>query len=251
VRWTAPWGDAACSNVGVGAVSPDRVALNVGTSAALRALVPEPPDVLPHGLFAFRLFERTLLGGQLAEGGGVLDWLARTVRHSRKRLDAEASGLRSVDHRLTVLPYLAGQRGLEYRDGATGAIAGLSLATDAAAIYRALAESVAIGIARVDARLSAALGAEPEVVAGGGGVAQSAFLAQVIADAIGRPLTLTRATEATSRGAALLALRGEAALEQGAPPLASVRVIEPDGEATERSRVQRERQEALAGRLLD
>jgi gluconokinase len=250
VRWIAPWGDAACSNVGVGAVSPKQAALNVGTSAALRALVPAPPDVLPRGLFAFRLFERTLVGGQLAEGGGVLDWMVRTVRRSRASLDADAARPEAANQGLTVLPYLAGERGLEYRDDATGAFAGLSLATDAPAMYRALAESVAIGIARVDERLSLALGAEPSVLAGGAGVAKSSFLAQTLADAVGRPITLARASEATSRGAALLALHGEAAISGDAAAVEAVRVVEPDLAATERLRAQRVRQDALAERLF-
>lgn len=53
-RWPAlariPWhparGDGACSNVGSDCWGPERVALNVGTSAALRVVLPEPTG--PH-----------------------------------------------------------------------------------------------------------------------------------------------------------------------------------------------------------
>jgi gluconokinase len=251
VRWLTPWGDASTSNVGLGAVTPDRAALNVGTSAALRAIVECQPQSLPAGLFAFRLYDRAIVGGQLSEGGGVLDWVARVVRRSRRRLDAEAAVVPVGSNGVAVLPWLAGQRGIEYRDDASGVVAGLSLASDAATVYRAAAEAIAFGLAAVDEQLTAALGAPPRLVGGGGALSGGTFLAQLIADVIGRPVEVTRPFEATSRGAALLAFHRRAALDRTDLAPHFDRVFEPDPAALGRYADGRARQRNLAGRLFD
>src|SRR5918994_1126530 len=43
-RWFHALGDGASANVGSGAIGPSRIALTVGTSAALRMILPRPPD---------------------------------------------------------------------------------------------------------------------------------------------------------------------------------------------------------------
>jgi gluconokinase len=82
MRWPAlrgvPWfpavGDGAASNVGSGCVDPARVALNLGTSAALRIVTATAPAP-PRGLWRYRLdARRSLLGGATSEGGNVHAW---------------------------------------------------------------------------------------------------------------------------------------------------------------------------------
>jgi gluconokinase len=84
-----PLGDGACANLGsdcglvsrsggqgglsVGADSPlpRRVTVTVGTSAAVRVVLPAPPERVPLGLWCYRIDEaRVLLGGALTDGGG-------------------------------------------------------------------------------------------------------------------------------------------------------------------------------------
>ena len=43
-RWFPALGDGACANVGSGATGPSRIALTVGTSAAVRMILPRGPD---------------------------------------------------------------------------------------------------------------------------------------------------------------------------------------------------------------
>ena len=65
-RWpalaTCPWfwgiGDGACANVGSGGVGPNRIAMTVGTSGALRMVAPQPPGApasAPESLWTYRL----------------------------------------------------------------------------------------------------------------------------------------------------------------------------------------------------
>lgn len=72
-------GRRACSNVGSDCVRPDRIALNVGTSAALRLVTPSVPFT-PKGLWRYRVDAgRSLVGGATSEGGNVLAWCRRTL----------------------------------------------------------------------------------------------------------------------------------------------------------------------------
>lgn len=251
VSWFAAWGDGACGNVGLSAAGPGKAALMVGTSGAMRAVIPDPAARVPAGLFAFRLGAGTLMGGQLSEGGGLLAWASRLLRRSRASLERAAAEIEPDGHGLTVLPYLLGERGLGYHDGARAALTGMSPNTDAAAIYRALLESIAYGFAAVDERLSEALPLAPQIVASGGALTRSPLFAQVIADAIGREIAVAPALEASRRGAALLALRGSGLLDDlDAIPALPMRVVGCDLDRSARYRAARARQQALYASVL-
>ena len=251
VPWFAAWGDGACGNVGLAADGPGKAALMVGTSGAMRAVIADPAATVPPGLFAFRLGAGTLMGGQLSEGGGLLAWAGQLLRRSRASLERAAAELGPDEHGLTVLPYLLGERGLGYHDGARGALTGLSLRTDAAAIYRALLESIAFSFAAVDERLSAALPVAPQIVASGGALTRSPLLAQVIADCVGRDIAIAPALEASRRGAALLAIRGSGLLDDGeAIPALRMRLVGHDPDRAAGYRMARGRQRALYASVL-
>jgi len=251
VPWFAAWGDGACGNVGLAADGPGKAALMVGTSGAMRAVLPDPAADVPPGLFAFRLGGGTLMGGQLSEGGGLLAWAGHLLRRSRASLERGAAELGPDAHGLTALPYLLGERGLGYHDGARAVLTGMGPGTDADAIYRALLESIAFSFAAVDERLSSALPAAPQIVASGGALTRSPLLAQVIADCVGRDIAIAPALEASRRGAALLALRGSGLLDDGeAIPALRMRVVDHDPDRSARYRLARTRQEALYASVL-
>lgn len=73
VPWLPALGDGACSNVGAGCATRERLALNVGTSGALRALwEADPPqaDAVPPGLWRYRLDRRrVVVGGAVNDRG--------------------------------------------------------------------------------------------------------------------------------------------------------------------------------------
>lgn len=249
--WFAAWGDGACGNVGLGATGPGQAALMVGTSGALRAVVADPAPPIPAGLFAYRLGAGAVVGGQLSEGGGVLAWASRLLGRSPRSLERAAARVAPDGHGLTVLPYAFGERGLGYHDDARAWLTGLNPGTDAAAIYRAILESIAFGFAAVDERLSSVLGGPPAVIASGGALTSSPLLTRILADALGREIAIARAFEASRRGAALLALRGAGVLAnlEGIPGPRSRR-IPSDPERSTRYAAARVRQRALYEAVL-
>lgn len=249
--WFAAWGDGACGNVGLGATAPGQAALMVGTSGALRAVVADAAPPIPTGLFAYRLGPGAVVGGQLSEGGGTLAWVSRLLGRSPRSLERVAAMIGPDGHGLTVLPYAFGERSLGYHDDARAWLTGLNAGTDAAAVYRAVLESIAFGFAAVDERLSAVLGGPPAIIASGGALTSSPLLTQVLADALGRAIALAPALEASRRGAALLALRGSGVLTtlDGLPAPRSRR-IPSDPERSVRYAATRARQRALYEAVL-
>jgi gluconokinase len=214
-RWpplvAAPWfpavGDGAASNIGSDCADLTRIALNVGTSAALR-VVTETPVPPPRGLWRYRLDrQRPLVGGATSEGGNVYAWLGSILRLPEQgELEVALSGQEPDAHGLTMLPFLAGERSPGWRSERRGALSGLSLATSAIDIVRAGLEAVALRLAIVYDLLTPLVAADHTIVASGGALIRSRAWTQIMADVLGRPLALSGEEEATSRGGALLAL---------------------------------------------
>lgn len=215
-RWPAlarvPWipavGDGACSNVGAGCTGPDRIALMVCTSGAMRVCWPTDRVTVPPGLWCYRVDRRrVLLGGALSNGGSVYAWLRDTLRLGDAEAVERALAARPPDaHGLTVLPFLAGERSPGWVAAARAAIVGCSLATEPLDILQAALETVAYRFALIHALLAEACPGADEVIATGGALAASPAWTRIMADVLGVPLRPSTEPEASSRGAALLAL---------------------------------------------
>ena len=247
IPWFPAVGDGAAGNVGSDCVTPDRIALNVGTSAALR-LVPADAAPPPRGLWRYAVDRKTpLLGGATSEGGNVLAWCRGVLQLPDDAALEDALAGRTPDaHGLTVLPFLAGERAPGWRGDKRGVIAGLSLHTDALDIVHAALEAVALRLARVYALLAPHATAEHVIVASGGGVTRSRAWSRMIADALGHAIAWSHEPEATSRGAALLALEAlgaRPAPHPAAEPLGET--FRPDPARHARYRAALERQVAL------
>ena len=257
-RWPAlrgiPWfpavGDGACSNVGCGCTRNDRLALMVGTSGAMRVLWKADSVEIPDGPWCYRADEkRFVMGGALSDGGNLVAWLRETLRlpEETERLLA---GMKPDSHGLTFLPLLAGERGPGWADEANGTIAGLSMSTTPVEILRAAMEAVALRFALIAEIIEQASPGEKEVIATGGGLLGSQTWTGIMADALGRPVITSGIREASSRGAALLALErlGELEIEDAEAPLG--KVFDPDPERHEVYREALARQRRLYDAVL-
>lgn len=200
-------GDGACSNLGAGGVTPDKIVLMIGTSGALRVAVSgaTPPPV-PPGLWRYRADkDRYLIGGALSNGGNVWAWLEDTIRLPDTPRDATEAALDALPpdgHRLTVLPFLAGERAPLWRDKLTATISGLTQATTPLEIARAAMESVAYRFAAVRERLLS-VAPRAEIIGTGGGLLHSPAWARILADVLGEPIVLSAEGEGSSHGVAL------------------------------------------------
>jgi len=218
--WLPGIGDGALANVGSGCVADGSAAISLGTSGAVRACYRAKRGLAPNGLWEYRLDrEYVVVGGAVSNGGNAIEWASRVFRR----------GAHSVpDHGLTVLPLLSGERTPWWDDRATGAIAGLRLGTESADVMAAFVESVALRLAAATRTLLGTRTALDRLVASGGVFARRPELARVIADAVGTPVTLATDLEASTRGAAIVALTRIGALRSIEVPARTTRTYRPD-----------------------
>jgi len=224
--WFPAVGDGAASNVGSDCVDPTRIALNVGTSAAMR-VVTRDPAAPPSGLWRYRVDERrAVVGGATSEGGNVYAWCRETLRlGGDDEVEAALAALPPDGHGLTVLPHLAGERSPGWRGERRGAVSGLRLDTTGLEILKACLEAVALRLAMVYDLLAPCAVRDHTIVASGAALGRSRAWTQIVADALGHPVRWSSEPEATSRGAALLTLEALGVL----PDLAAAR--QPLGDA--------------------
>jgi len=215
-RWPAlqnlPWypavGDGACSNIGSGCVTADRIAIMVGTSGAMRVMSSTEMFTIPEGLWCYRSDRRRILmGGALSNGGNVYGWMRSSLQFGDDADVEQAIAAMSPDaHGLTVLPFWAGERSPGWHASARATITGMTLHTTPTDIMRASLEATAYCFASIYARLQTIHVEVKEMIASGAGLLQSPAWLQMMADVLGRPVVASAVTEASSRGAALLAL---------------------------------------------
>ncbi len=207
-------GDGACGNIGSGCSSPDRLAINLGTSGAIRAVWEEATapastnSTLPTGLWRYRVdSRRPILGAAFSDGGHVYAYLTHILQLPQgDELQQQLAAIAPGDHGLTFLPFLAGERSMGWNTDAHASLTGLNLDTQPVEILRCAMEAVALRFALAARSLHQLFPQADQIIASGGALSHSPVWTQMFCDALGQPLTLAAEAEASSRGAALLAM---------------------------------------------
>ena len=140
----------------------------------------------------------------MCDGGGLLDWLRANLnlpKNAESLIAKRPPGANGV----VVLPFFAGERSTGYDEGARGTILGLTMAHDSIDILHASMEAIAGRFAEILRQIESVTPVR-EIVASGGTLKNSPAFTRIIADTLGRELTLSEAPEASMRGAVLLAL---------------------------------------------
>lgn len=151
----------------------------------------------------------TLHAGPTQAGGASLDWACRLLGRTPGDLSALAATAAITPRSPLFLPHLEGERAPLWDAASRGAFAGLSSATDPAALAAAVMEGVAFS-ARLALEAVERSGARrvARLSLGGGGAASPVWNA-IRADALGRTLAPVAAPEPGASGA--LAMAGVAA----------------------------------------
>ncbi len=211
--------DQTAAALGIGIVSPGRLAINIGTSGVVTAQI-ETPVTDPQGIFhtfchAIPDTWQLLAGVQSA--GGSFQWYCDVVGTPETSAAREAGvdrfeavcraaeGAPPGAEGLVFLPYLTGERSPHNDPRARGCWLGLSRRHERRHLARAVVEGVCFALRDlVDVAVGLGCAAEEIRVAGGG--ARSAFWLRVLADVLGRPVRTVSRTDASARGAAILAM---------------------------------------------
>ncbi|HEX2075932.1 MAG TPA: gluconokinase [Geodermatophilus sp.] len=237
--------DGVLANLGLGAVRPDVAAVSLGTSGALRVVVPAPTLDPGHRLFCYALTDDAwAVGGAVNNGGSVVRWAAQALAAGfdeaepqgedaddrDARLLAEAATVAAGSDGLLCLPYLLGERAPWWRSGLRGAYLGLRREHRRPHLVRAAVEGVCQQLALVRDVLAATDVPLGEVRATGGAVASPLWVG-TLAAALDLPVRVADSPEGTGLGACLLGLHALGALPDldAAAALVAVREpVEPD-----------------------
>lgn len=246
VAWFPALGDGACSNIGSGAVTPDKAALMVGTTSVMRVVTTDSNVKPPFGLWHYRAdAKRHLIGGAQSNGGIVFQWLTENLRLPDD-WEEQLAQMQPTEHGLTVLPFLLGERSPEWDATVPSAIVGLRLHHSPVHLLRAFMEAIALRMALVHDLLTQAVSQVQHIIATGGALVRSRVWAQMFADAIGQPLTISPEPETSARGAALMALEALGVLRDlTEAPMQLGETIEPNTENRASYRAALERQKHL------
>ena len=213
--------DAWAGQIGLGVVTPGKMALITGSSHVLTG----QSDKAIHGEGFFGAYtdgvvkgQYTVEGGQVSTGS-VLKWFKDNFAPDVVA-QAEKSGLNAYDllneksrnipigsDGLIVNEYFQGNR-TPYTDSkARGVIWGLSLHHTAAHVYHAIQEGVCFGTAH-NLRAMRSQGFEVDEIVACGGATNSREWMQMHADVTGVPVTLTEVGDAVVLGSCMLAAVG-------------------------------------------
>ena len=210
--------DGALSNLGVNAIAPGEVAVTIGTSGAMRAVVDRPLTDPASRTFCYALTPRHwVVGGPVNNGGIVLRWVrdelaapeceAATsagldpydlLMRIAERVEAGAQGL--VFH-----PYLAGERAPLWNSDLRGSFFGLAVHHRKPHMIRAVLEGVVFNLCSILPAVESLVGPSTRIKATGG-FARSALWRQIMADVFDREVVVPESFESSCLGAAVLGL---------------------------------------------
>ena len=230
-------GDGAASNLGSGADRKGTLALNVGTSAAVRVIeTPAHDAAIPPGLFRYIVdARRTLLGGAVSNAGNLHAWCARELRTAKKLSRAAAAA-----DTLTILPFWVSERAPTWPENLAGSVIGITQATTAADFARAISTSLFYRLAAIVERLP------PGEIIVSGGIAHAADALAILADSLGQDIRVSSEPEASLRGAAI---HGLTSLGLETPRTKPGRIVRHRAEFFASHGSRRAQQEALELRL--
>lgn len=121
------------------------------------------------------------------------------------RLSEEAEKIPVGESGITALDWLNGRRTPDANQNLKGAITGLTLASEAPAIFRALVEATAFGSKAINDRFIEEGVRIDGVIALGGVAKKSPFVMQIVADVLNMPIKVARSEQACALGSAMAA----------------------------------------------
>ncbi len=202
--------DAHLGAVGCG-IRPGTLVKNIGTStcdmmvAPLHAPMPDipglcgivPESILP-GFYG-------LEAGQSAVGD-IFNWFVGTIQPAgmdHAELTAEAGLSPPGASGLLALDWHNGNRTVLVDHRLTGALLGMALHTTPGEMYRAWIEATAFGARVIKERLEEYGQPVEQIVVCGGISVKNPLVMQIYADILGRPIAVSRSSEAAALGAAV------------------------------------------------
>jgi gluconokinase len=210
--------DGVLANLGVGAIAADQLAITIGTSSAVRKVVPQPLTDSQGSTFCYALTEKHwVVGGPSNNGGIVLRWFRdcfgqAEVEQARQQnkdpydlLIQLAETVPAGANGLLLLPFLSGERAPYWNADARGGVFGVTLQHQRSHFVRAVLEGILFAAYSITQVLSE-LSESSQTILASGGFARSQVWRQMMADLFGMEVLAPEVYEASGFGAAVLAM---------------------------------------------
>lgn len=205
----AMMGDSHAALYGHGVRAPGVVKATYGTGSSLMALVPE--RVSPsHGASATIAWSDVTgthhaLEGNIFVSAQAIAFIGALLGVGDARALSDLAESVPDAGGVTFVPALSGLGAPHWDDRATGTISGMTHATTPAHLARATFEAIAMQIADVFEAIEADAGQPLTSLSADGGASVNAFLMQLQADILGRPVNRSEIEEVGALGAAAMA----------------------------------------------
>jgi len=211
--------DGVLSNIGVNAIKEGEVAVTIGTSGAIRTVIPKPMTDPKGRIFCYALTEdHWVIGGPVNNGGIVFRWirdeLAASEVETAKRLGIDpydvltriASQVRPGSDGLLFHPYLAGERAPLWNANVRSSFIGLTLSHKKEHLVRAALEGVIYNLYSVFLALVEVMDQPVTSIKATGGFARSELWRQMLSDIFDQDVIVPESYESSCLGACLLGL---------------------------------------------
>ncbi len=209
VPFIAGANDGCLAHLGCGAMNPGDLSVTIGTSGAVRMASRTFADDSRSRIFNYRLDEETFItGGATNNGAVLLSWFDESI------LGREPDGAAFVEEAMSVessdgllcLPLLLGERAPMYDPLARGVFLGVGIRHKRAHFRRAILEGICFELKAIAQAVEQSVTPIKRVIASGGFVRSDAWV-QLLADILGKPVTVNSQSDASSLGAALQGYR--------------------------------------------
>ncbi len=224
----AMMGDSHAALYGHGIRAPGAVKATYGTGSSLMTVTPARPTSR-HGLsgtiaWTDRHGTAHALEGNITVSAQAAAFMARLLGLPDAAALSDLAQTVPDAGGVTFIPALAGLGAPHWNDAARGTVTGMTHGTTPAHIARATFEAIAHQIADVFEAMEADIGQPLIALNADGGASGNAFLMQLQADLIGRPIAAAQVEEVGAMGAAAMAF---AALGCGPLPPSGARHFDP------------------------
>jgi gluconokinase len=205
--------DGCLAHIGSNAFDPGDVSLTIGTSGAVRMMIDKPAFDPKQRIFNYVLTEKQYItGGSLNNGGNVMQWFARNfLKNDFSSADqfedfiAEACEMPAGSDGLIFLPYIYGERAPVWDAEARGIFFGISAAHKQAHFMRAIMEGISFALNELLITMEETVAPVNNIYASGGFIRSKKWIS-LLADVLGKRISVTQAEDSSAAGAAMLGM---------------------------------------------
>lgn len=205
--------DGCLAHIGSNALGKGDVSLTIGTSGAVRMMIDRPAFDPKQRIFNYVMMDNAYLsGGALNNGGNVMQWFAKgflkkdfSAKEQFEDFIAEACAVSPGADGLVFLPYIYGERAPVWDADAKGIFYGVSSVHTSAHFMRAIMEGISFALLEILDIMEETVGPAQNIYASGGFI-RSEKWKKLLADVLGRTISVTHAEDSSAAGAAMIAM---------------------------------------------